>query len=61
MSGELNHDRSSLVLDSDKGVCCHRSFSKSPSVVLNLFAEGSQIQIYNFVGERRQNFLTQFN
>jgi len=27
VSGELNHDRSPLVLDSDKGVCCHRSFS----------------------------------
>jgi len=26
-SGELNHGRSPLVLDSDKGVCCHRSFS----------------------------------
>jgi len=27
VSGELNHDRSLLVLDSDKGVCCHRFFS----------------------------------
>jgi len=27
VSGELNHDRSSLILDSDKGVCCHHSFS----------------------------------
>ena len=27
VSGELNHDRSPLMLDSDKGVCCHRSFS----------------------------------
>ena len=27
VSGELNHDRSPLTLDSDKGVCCHRSFS----------------------------------
>jgi len=44
MSVESNHDHSSLVLDSDKSVCCHRSFSKFPSVVLNLFAEGSQIQ-----------------
>jgi len=25
-SGELNHDRSPLMLDSDKGVCGHRSF-----------------------------------
>jgi len=27
MSGELNHHRSPLVLDSDNGVCCHRCFS----------------------------------
>jgi len=27
LSGELNHDRSPMVLESDKGVCCHRSFS----------------------------------
>jgi len=27
LSRELNHDRSPLVLDTDKGVCCHRSFS----------------------------------
>ena len=27
VSGELNHDRSPLVSDSNKGVCCHRSFS----------------------------------
>ena len=26
VSGELNHDRSPLALDSDKGVCCHHSF-----------------------------------
>jgi len=51
VSGELNYDRSRLMLDSDKGVCCHRSFSKSTSEVLNLFAEGSQIQTYDFVGE----------
>jgi len=51
VQGELNHDRSSLGLDSDKGVCCHRSFSKSMSVILNLFAEGSQIKTYGFVGE----------
>ena len=44
VSGELNHDRSQLVLQSDKGVCCHRSFSKLTSVVLNLFAEGRQIR-----------------
>ena len=30
VSGKLNHDRSTLVLDSDNGVCCHRSFSYSP-------------------------------
>jgi len=30
VSGKLNHDRSPLVLNSDKGVCCHRSFSQSP-------------------------------
>ena len=30
-------------------------------MVLNFFAEGSQIQTYNFVGEPHQNFLTQFN
>ena len=51
VSGELNHDRSPLVLDSDKGVCCHRSFSYSTSVVLNLFAEDSQIETCGFVGE----------
>ena len=28
VSGEFNHDRSPLVLDSDKGVCCH-SLSQS--------------------------------
>ena len=27
VSGELNHDRSPLLLDSNKGVFCHRSFS----------------------------------
>ena len=27
VSGKLNHDRSPLVLDSDKGMCCHHSFS----------------------------------
>ena len=27
VSGELDHDRSPLVLDSDKDVCCHHSFS----------------------------------
>jgi len=27
VSGELNHDYSPLVLESEKGVCCHRSFS----------------------------------
>jgi len=27
VSGELNYDRSPLVLDSDRGVCCHRYFS----------------------------------
>jgi len=26
---EINHNRSPLVLDSDKGVCCHHSSSKS--------------------------------
>jgi len=31
VSGELNHDRSPLVLDSDKVVCCHNSFSQSNS------------------------------
>ena len=51
VSGELNHDRSPLVLDSDKGVCCHRSFSYLTSVVLNVFAEGNQIQTDDFVGE----------
>jgi len=51
VSGELNHNRSLLVLESDKGVCCHRSFSYLTSVVLNLFAEGNQIQTYDFVGE----------
>ena len=51
VSGELNHDSSPLVLDSDKGVCCHCSFSLSTSVVLHLFTEGSQIQTYNFIGE----------
>jgi len=51
VSGELNHDRSPLGLDSDKGVYCHRSYSKFIPVVLNLLAEGSQIQTYNFVGE----------
>ena len=30
-------------------------------MVLNFFAEGSQIQTYYFVGEPHQNFLTQFN
>ena len=30
MSEKLNHDRSPLVLDTDKGVCCHRSISESP-------------------------------
>jgi len=51
VSGELNHDRSPLVLDSDKGVCCHRSFSWSMSVVFNLFAEGSQIQTHTILLE----------
>jgi len=27
VSGELNQDRSPLVLDSDMGVCCRHSFS----------------------------------
>jgi len=27
VSGELNHNRSQLVLESDKGVCCLHSFS----------------------------------
>jgi len=27
MLGELHHDRPPLVLDSNNGVCCHRSFS----------------------------------
>ena len=56
VSEELNHGCSPLVLDSDKRVCCHRSFSWSTSVVLNLFAEGSQIQTYDFVGEPHYNF-----
>jgi len=30
-------------------------------VVLNLFAEGSQIQTYNFVGEPHQKLLPQVN
>ena len=29
VSGEVNHDLSPWVLDSDKGVCCHHSFSQS--------------------------------
>jgi len=48
MSGKLNHDRSPLVLDSDSGLC-HRSFSWPTSVVLNLFADGNQIQTYMIV------------
>jgi len=55
VSGELNHDRSPLVLDSVKSVCCHHSFSKSTSVVLNLFAEGIQIQTYDFVESVTKN------
>jgi len=27
VSGEFNHDRSPLFLNSDRGVCCHHSFS----------------------------------
>jgi len=61
VSGELYHDHLPLVLDSDKGVWCHRSFSQSPSVVFNLFAEGNQIQTYDFVGEPHKKFSTQFN
>jgi len=51
VSGESNHDRSPLLLDSDKDVCCHHSFSWLTSMVLNFFAEGSQIQTYDFVGD----------
>jgi len=29
MTGELNHNRSALVLDSDNGVCCHHSSTYS--------------------------------
>jgi len=49
MSGELNNDPSPLVVDSDKGFCCQRSFSESTSVILNLFAERNQIQTYMIV------------
>ena len=31
VSGELNHDLSPLVLDSDKDVCCHRCVRLSRS------------------------------
>jgi len=40
VSGELNHDRSPFVLDSDKGVCCHRFLSQSTSGVAKLRPAG---------------------
>jgi len=54
--GKLNHGRSLLVLDYDKGVCCHRSSSWSIPVFPNLFVEGIQIQTCDFVGEHHYNF-----
>jgi len=36
VSGELNHDRSPLALDTDKGACCHRFSSYSTSAVAKL-------------------------
>ena len=43
VSGELNHDRWPLLLDSHKGVCCHRSFSLSTSGLHNSETRRAQL------------------
>jgi len=55
VSGELNHDRSPLVLDFDKGVCCHCSFSVFISGFQRFRWGEPNPDLYDFVGEPHQS------
>jgi len=46
VSGELNHDRSPLLLDPNKGVRCHHSFKP---VVLNVFFYHASLKSLSYI------------